>query len=236
MKVLEIKNVRVHYERVEAVKGVSMEVPQGAIVSLIGNNGAGKTTVLKTVFGLKKPTTGEIRFEGSRIDGHSPQDAARRGIAYCLEGRRLFPQMTVYENLEMGAYLRKNPGEVRADIREIGRLFPILEERRRQKAGTLSGGQQQMVAIGRALMTKPKLLLLDEPSLGLAPMIVQEIGVTIRELNRRGMSILLVEQNSKLALGLAQRGYVLEVGKVTLEGDAQELLKNEHVKKAYLGG
>lgn len=236
MKVLEIKNVSVHYERVEAVKGVSMEVQEGAIVSLIGNNGAGKTTVLKTVFGLKKPTTGQISFKGERIDGQAPQDAAKRGIAYCLEGRRLFPQMTVFENLEMGAYLRRDLAAVRADIREIYKLFPILEERRTQKAGTLSGGQQQMVAIGRAMMTKPKLLLLDEPSLGLAPLVVREIGVAIRELNRRGMSILLVEQNSKLALGLAQRGYVLEVGKVTLEGDAQELLKNEHVKKAYLGG
>jgi branched-chain amino acid transport system ATP-binding protein len=236
MKVLEIKKVRVHYERVEAVKDVSMDVPEGAIVSLIGNNGAGKTTVLKTVFGLKKPTAGEIWFQGARIDGHSPQDAARRGIAYCLEGRRLFPQMTVYENLEMGAYLRRDAQEVEGSIREIFKLFPILEERRRQKAGTLSGGQQQMVAIGRALMTKPKLLLLDEPSLGLAPLIVQEIGVIIQDINRRGVSILLVEQNSKLALGLAQKGYVLEVGSVTLAGDARELLKNEHVKKAYLGG
>lgn len=236
MKVLDVKNVRIHYERVEAVKGVSIEVSEGAIVSLIGNNGAGKTTILRAVFGLKKPTTGEIWFAQKRIDGHSPQEAAKMGMAYCLEGRRLFPQMTVYENLEMGAFLRKNKKEVERDIKEVFHLFPMLDERKKQKAGTLSGGQQQMVAIGRALMTKPKLLLLDEPSLGLAPLIVREIGVIIENINRRGVSILLVEQNSKLALGVAQRGYVLEVGNVSLEGDAQELLQNEHVKKAYLGG
>jgi branched-chain amino acid transport system ATP-binding protein len=158
------------------------------------------------------------------------------GLAYCLEGRRLFPQMTVYENLEMGAYLRKDKNEVKNRIKELFTLFPILEERRKQRAGTLSGGQQQMLAIGRALMTQPKLLLLDEPSLGLAPLIVQEIGVIIRDINKRGVSILLVEQNSKLALGVAQRGYVMEVGNIALEGDAKELLQNEHVKKAYLGG
>jgi branched-chain amino acid transport system ATP-binding protein len=236
MKVLDVKNVRIHYERVEAVKGVSIEVSEGAIVSLIGNNGAGKTTILRAVFGLKKPTTGEIWFAQKRIDGHSPQEAAKMGMAYCLEGRRLFPQMTVYENLEMGAFLRKNKKEVERDIKEVFHLFPMLDERKKQKAGTLSGGQQQMVAIGRALMTKPKLLLLDEPSLGLAPLIVREIGVIIENINRRGVSILLVEQNSKLALGVAQRGYVLEVGNVSLEGDARELLQNEHVKKAYLGG
>jgi branched-chain amino acid transport system ATP-binding protein len=236
MKVLDVKNVRIHYERVEAVKGVSIEVSEGAIVSLIGNNGAGKTTILRAVFGLKKPTTGEIWFAQERVDGHSPQEAAKMGMAYCLEGRRLFPQMTVYENLEMGAFLRKDKKEVERGIKEVFHLFPILDERKKQKAGTLSGGQQQMVAIGRALMTKPKLLLLDEPSLGLAPLIVREIGVIIENINRRGVSILLVEQNSKLALGVAQRGYVLEVGNVSLEGDAKELLENEHVKKAYLGG
>lgn len=236
MKLLDIRNIRIHYERVEAVKGVSMDVLDGSIISLIGNNGAGKTTILKAVFGLKKPTTGEIWFAGERIDGRSPQQIAKRGIAYCLEGRRLFPQMTVLENLEMGAYLRKDQTEVKNHMNEIFRLFPILEERWKQKAGTLSGGQQQMVAIGRALMTQPKLLLLDEPSLGLAPLIVREIGIIIQNINQRGVSILLVEQNSKLALGVAQRGYVLEVGNISLEGEAQELLKNEHVKKAYLGG
>jgi branched-chain amino acid transport system ATP-binding protein len=236
MKLLDVKNVRIHYERVEAVKGVSLEVAEGSIVSLIGNNGAGKSTILRTVFGLKKPTSGEIWFSQGRIDGRSPREAAKMGMAYCLEGRRLFPQMTIYENLEMGAYLRKDPKEVKDHITEIFKLFPILDERKKQQAGTLSGGQQQMLAIGRALMTKPKLLLLDEPSLGLAPLIVREIGVIIRNINQRGVSILLVEQNSKLALGVAQRGYVLEVGRVSLEGEARELLENEHVKKAYLGG
>ena len=236
MKLLDVKNVRIHYERVEAVKGVSLEVAEGSIVSLIGNNGAGKTTILKAVFGLKKPTSGEIWFGQGRMDGRSPREAAKMGMAYCLEGRRLFPQMTVYENLEMGAYLRKDKKEVKDDIHEVSKLFPVLDERKKQQAGTLSGGQQQMLAIGRALMTKPKLLLLDEPSLGLAPLIVREIGVIIGNINQRGVSILLVEQNSKLALGVAQRGYVLEVGTVSLEGDAKELLENEHVKKAYLGG
>jgi len=236
MKLLNIRDIRIHYERVEAIKGVSMELQEGSIISLIGNNGAGKTTMLKAIFGLKKLTTGEIWFAQERIDERSPQEIAKIGIAYCLEGRRLFPQMTVRENLEMGAYLRKDQTEVKNHMQEIFRLFPILEERKTQKAGNLSGGQQQMVAIGRALMTKPQLLLLDEPSLGLAPLIVREIGMIIRSINQGGVSILLVEQNSKLALGVAQKGYVLEVGKVSLEGDAQELLKNEHVKKAYLGG
>jgi branched-chain amino acid transport system ATP-binding protein len=236
MKLLDVQNIRVHYERVEAIKGISMEVMEGSIVSLIGNNGAGKSTTLKAIFGLKKPTGGEIWFGQERIDGRSPQEIAKMGLAYCLEGRRLFPQMTVHENLEMGAYLRKDKNEVKNRIKEIFTLFPILEERRKQRAGTLSGGQQQMLAIGRALMTQPKLLLLDEPSLGLAPLIVQEIGVIIRDINKRGVSILLVEQNSKLALGVAQRGYVMEVGNIALEGDAKELLQNEHVKKAYLGG
>jgi len=236
MKLLDIRNIRVHYERVEAIKGISMEVLEGSIVSLIGNNGAGKTTTLKAIFGLKKPTGGEIWFSQERIDGRSPQEIAKMGLAYCLEGRRLFPQMTVYENLEMGAYLRKDKNEVKSRLKEIFHLFPILDERKKQRAVTLSGGQQQMLAIGRALMTQPKLLLLDEPSLGLAPLIVQEIGVIIQDINKRGVSILLVEQNSKLALGVAQRGYVMEVGNIALEGNAKELLANEQVKKAYLGG
>jgi len=236
MKLLDVQNIKIHYERVEAVKGVSLEVQEGSIVSLIGNNGAGKTTILRAIFGLKKPTAGEIWFANGRIDGRSPQQVAKSGIAYCLEGRRLFPRMTVYENLEMGAYLRKDKNEVRTEIKKVFTLFPILEERRNQQAGTLSGGQQQMLAIGRAFMTKPKLLLLDEPSLGLAPLVVREIGLIIRDINRGGVSVLLVEQNSKLALGVARRGYVLEVGHVSLEGDAKELLENEHVRRAYLGG
>ena len=236
MKLLEVREIEVYYEKVEAVKDVSLEVAEGTIVSLIGNNGAGKTTVLRTIFGLKKPKSGEIWFSGERIDNLAAQEVAKKGIAYCLEGRRLFPQMTVLENLEMGAYLRGDEKGIKTDIEGVFKLFPILNERKKQLAGTLSGGQQQMLAIGRALMSRPKLLLLDEPSLGLAPLVIKEIGVIIGDINRRGVSILLVEQNSKLALGIAQRGYVLEVGTISLQGNAHELLQNEHVKRAYLGG
>jgi branched-chain amino acid transport system ATP-binding protein len=236
MKLLDIKEIKVHYERVEAIKGVSIEVDEGSIVSLIGANGAGKTTILRAIFGLKKPTSGEIWFEQERIDGRSSQDIAKRGIAYSLEGRRLFPHMTVLENLEMGAYLRTDKEEIENNIRDIFDRFPILLDRQKQDAGTLSGGEQQMLAIGRALMSKPKLFLLDEPSLGLAPLIVRQLGGIIQDINKQGVAILLVEQNSKLGLGAAQKGYVLEVGEIALEGDAKELLENEHVKKAYLGG
>ena len=235
MNLLEIKDISIHYERVEAIKGVSVHIEKGSIVTLIGSNGAGKTSILRTIFGLKNPTRGEIWFEGRRIDKLPPQEIARIGIAYTMEGRRLFPRMTVLENLEMGAYSRANKKEVRSDIEEIYEHFPILSDRRNQEAGTLSGGEQQMLAIGRALMGKPSLLLLDEPSLGLAPKIVQELSAIIMDINKRGVSILLVEQNSKLALGVAQKGYVLEVGKVILEGDAEELLKNDHVRRVYLG-
>jgi branched-chain amino acid transport system ATP-binding protein len=236
MKFLFLKDIRVHYQRVEAVKGVSMELDAGSIVALIGTNGAGKTTILRAIFGLKELSAGEIWFSGERIDGSSPQRIARMGVAYSLEGRRLFPQMTVLENLEMGAYLQTDNGEIKRGMEEVFQRFPILRERQRQAAGTLSGGQQQMLAIGRALMGKPRLLLLDEPSLGLAPLIVKEIAETVLEINKRGVAVLLVEQNSKLGLGVAQKGYVLEVGEVALSGDARDLLKNEHVKRAYLGG
>ena len=236
MKLLDIKDIRVHYERVEAIKGVSMEVEEGSIVSLIGANGAGKTTILRAVFGLKRPTSGEIWSAEKRIDGRSPQDIAKRGIAYSLEGRRLFSLMSVYENLEMGAYLRTDKREIGKDIEEIFERFPILRDRQKQDAGTLRGGEQQMLAIGRALMSKPRLLLLDEPSLGLAPMIVRELGGIIKNINQQGVAILLVEQNTKLGLGIARRGYVLEVGEIALQGDAKELLEDEHVKKVYLGG
>jgi branched-chain amino acid transport system ATP-binding protein len=235
MRLLDVKDIRVHYERVEAIKGVSMEVEEGSIVSLIGANGAGKTTILRAIFGLKRPTSGEIWFAEKRIDGRSPQEIAKRGIAYSLEGRRLFPHMTALENLEMGAYLRADKDVVN-DIEEIFERFPILRDRQKQDAGTLSGGEQQMLAIGRALMSKPKLLLLDEPSLGLAPLIVRELGGIIQDINQQGVAVLLVEQNIKLGLGAAKKGYVLEVGEITLEGDATELLENEHIKKAYLGG
>jgi branched-chain amino acid transport system ATP-binding protein len=235
MNLLEIKDITIHYERVEAIKGISVQIEKGSIVTLIGSNGAGKTSILRTIFGLKNPTTGEIWFEGRRIDKLPPQEIARIGIAYTMEGRRLFPRMTVLENLEMGAYFRADKKEVKSDIEEIYEHFPILSDRRNQEAGTLSGGEQQMLAIGRALMGNPSLLLLDEPSLGLAPKIVQELSTIIKDINKRGVSILLVEQNSKLALGVAQKGYVLEVGKVVLEGDAEELLRNDHVRRVYLG-
>lgn len=236
MNLLEVKDIRVHYERVEAVKGVSITVEEGSIVSLIGSNGAGKTTILKAIFGLKRLTSGEIRFETERIDRSSPRKIAQKGIAYALEGRRLFPMMTVLENLEMGAYLRTDKEEIESDLQEVYRRLPVLKDREKQHAGTLSGGEQQMAAIGRALMSRPKMLMLDEPSLGLAPLVVLEIAKIIRETNKRGVSVVLVEQNSKLGLGVAKIGYVLEVGQVALEGEAKSLLENEHVRKAYLGG
>ncbi len=235
MPLLEIKNITIHYEKVKALKGISLQVEKGTVVSLIGSNGAGKTTVLRTIFGLKKPTEGEIRFNGQRIDGLAPPRIAKTGIAYSMEGRRLFPDLTVRENLEMGAYTRRDKREIAKTMEEIFVDFPILRERRNQHAGTLSGGEQQMLAIGRALMSKPALLLLDEPSLGLAPKIVKELSSIIRDIHHRGVSVLLVEQNSKLGLGVADRGYVLEVGKIVLEGEAKDLRDNEHVKKIYLG-
>ncbi|MBI5603099.1 MAG: ABC transporter ATP-binding protein [Deltaproteobacteria bacterium] len=236
MTLLALRNIRVHYGQVEALKGVSINVEEGSIVSLIGANGAGKTTTLKSIFGLKKLTEGEIYFDGQRIDNQSPLEIAKRGIAYAMEGRRLFPYMTVLENLEMGAFLRKNKSEIQEELNQIFQRFPILKARQKQYAGTLSGGEQMMLAISRALMANPRLLLLDEPSLGLAPLVVREIGHMIREINQRKVTILLVEQNSKLGLGVARKGYVLEVGKIALEGDSQDLLENEHVKRTYLGG
>ncbi len=236
MILLDIRNIRVHYDQVEALKGVSINVEEGSVVSLIGANGAGKTTMLKAIFGLKKVTEGEIYFDGRRIDHFSPLEIAKLRIAYTMEGRRLFPFMTVLENLEMGAFLRKNKSEIQEELDGIFHYFPILKDRQKQYAGTLSGGEQMMLAIGRALMARPRLLLLDEPSLGLAPLVVKEIGRLIREINQRKVTILLVEQNSKLGLGVARKGYVLEVGKIALEGDCQDLLENEHVKRTYLGG
>jgi branched-chain amino acid transport system ATP-binding protein len=236
MTLLAVRNIRVHYGQVEALKGVSINVEEGSIVSLIGSNGAGKTTTLKSIFGLTKLTEGEIYFDGQRIDRLPPLEIAKKKIAYAMEGRRLFPFMTVLENLEMGAFLRKDKSEIQKELEEIFRRFPVLKDRQKQQAGTLSGGEQMMLAIGRALMAKPRLLLLDEPSLGLAPLVVREIGRMITEINQRKVTILLVEQNSKLGLGVSQKGYVLEVGKVAVEGDCQELLGNDHVKRTYLGG
>jgi len=235
MGLLEVKDIWVHYGRVEAVKGISITVEENTIVSIVGSNGAGKTTTLKAVFGLKKTTSGKILFRGKRVDGLSPQEIAKLGIAYSLEGRRLFPLMTISENLEMGAYLRRDTAEIRNDMEEIYQRLPILKQREKQDAGTLSGGEQQMLAIGRALMSRPQLLMLDEPSLGLAPLIIREIGTIIRDINQKGMTVVLVEQNSKLGLGVATKAYVMEVGRIALEGDTRELIRNEHVKKVYLG-
>lgn len=233
---LDIKKMRVHYEKVEAVKGVSLEVEEGMLITLIGANGAGKTTILRTISGLKQLTSGEIWFQDKRIDRMSPHHIVGLGIAHVPEGRRLFGLMTVRDNLRAGAFLQKDRGEIDRGIQEVFQHFPILKERQNQLAKTLSGGEQQMLAIGRALMAKPKVLLLDEPSLGLSPIMVAEIAKIIEDIKAAGLGILLVEQNASLALRLAERGYVLETGSIVLEGESEELVKNEHVKKAYLGG
>ena len=231
-----IRHLRVFYGRVEALKGISLEVDQGAIVTLIGANGAGKSTALRTISGLVHPASGEIIFQGKRIDAFSPQDVVRGGIAHVPEGRRVFPFMTVRENLNMGAFRRKDKGEIRKNLEGVFDHFPILRERRNQRAGSLSGGEQQMLAIGRALMSQPTLLLLDEPSLGLAPLMVKEVGRIIGGINQRQVGIILVEQNAHMALRIAHRGYVLETGTIALEGPASELIDNQHVRQAYLGG
>lgn len=231
----EIKDLRIHYEGAEALKGISLEVEEGEIVTLIGSNGAGKTTTLRAISGLKRPTSGEIWFEGRRIDQMSPQDIVRIGIIHVPQGRELFPYMSVLENLKLGAFLRRDRGKIKKDLENLLEYFPGLKERSRQQAGTLSGGEQQMLAIACALMGNSRLLLLDEPSSGLSPIMVKEIGKIVSDINQRGTSILLVEQNARLALGLASRGYVLETGNIVLHGEAKELMHSEHVKKAYLG-
>lgn len=236
MLLLSIKDIRVHYDSVEAVKGVSLEMNQGMIVTLIGANGAGKSTILRAISGLRPPSSGEIWLEGRRIDKLPPPKIVKLGIGHAPEGRRLFPYMGVLENLKLGAFLRDNRKDIQEDLGTVFTHFPILKERVSQQAGTLSGGEQQMVAIGRALMAKPKLLLLDEPSMGLAPLLVREIAKIILDINGMGTSIILVEQNANMALRIAHRGYVIETGRVALEGNSSELLYNEQVKKAYLGG
>lgn len=235
MMLLEISKLTVHYGGAICLQDISLDVEKGEIVSIIGSNGAGKTTVLRTIAGLKKPTTGTVHFDGSRIDGIPAQEVIKRGIAHVQQGRNLFPFMTVLENLKLGAYLRKDKKEIMQDLEKIYTTFPVLEQRRSQQANTLSGGEQQMLAIARALMGNPTLLLLDEPSIGLAPIIVEEIGNIALEINKMGTSIILVEQNAKLALRLAHRGYVLETGTVVLEGTSAELMHDERVKNAYLG-
>jgi len=231
----EINDLRVNYGGAEIVKGISLDLEQGEIVTLIGSNGAGKTTTLRTISALKRADGGEIWFAGERIDKMSPQDIVRAGVIHVPQGRNLFPYMSVSENLRLGAFLRKDKDKIKKDLAGLLEHFPRLNERSRQQAGTLSGGEQQMLAIACALMSDPKLLLLDEPSCGLSPIMVQEIGKIIADINKGGTTVLLVEQNARLALRLANRGYVIETGNIVLQGDAKELLKSEHVKKAYLG-
>ena len=233
---LEISRLDVYYGVIRALHGISLTVSKGEIVTLIGANGAGKSTTLLAVSGLLRPLAGEVVFEGEDITDMPPHRRVELGIVQVPEGRRVFAEMSVMENLELGAYTRKDKAGIRQDLERVFALFPILAERRKQAAGTLSGGQQQMLAIGRALMARPRLLLMDEPSLGLAPLLVKEIFQTIAEIRSQGVTVLLVEQNAHMALSIADRGYVLETGRITLSGPAKELLANEDVKKAYLGG
>jgi len=233
---LALEGVTARYGRITALSDVSLAVAAAEFVCLIGANGAGKTTTLKTISGLVPATGGRIRFEGQDIHGLPPQEILRRGIAHCPEGRRVFPYMTVDENLAMGAYVRTDVAAVASDLDRVFTHFPILAERRRQAAGTLSGGEQQMLAIGRALMARPRLILFDEPSLGLAPTVVETVFAIIAGIQREGTTVLMVEQNAYMALALASRAYVMETGRIVLEGPAQALAANEHVKKAYLGG
>ena len=231
---LEVRDLQDHFGVINANKGISFDVPAGEIVTLIGANGAGKTTTLRTLSGIKKPTAGTITLDGLDITGLSAQDRVRRGMSHVPEGRRIFPDMTVMENLELGAFLRRDV--VQSDLDEIFTRFPILAERRRQLAGTLSGGEQQMLAMGRALMAKPKMLLLDKPSMGLAPLLVQEIFDIIISINQAGTTVLLVEQNANIALQIAHHAYVMETGSIVLSGEAKALAQTDEVKRAYLGG
>ncbi len=233
---LRLDGVSAGYGRVPVLSGVSVEVRRGELVCLVGANGAGKTTTLKTISGLLRPTAGRIVLDGQEIQGLPPQAILRRGIAHCPEGRRVFPDLTVQENLAMGAYLRRDTRGVAADLARILEHFPILAERRRQAAGTLSGGEQQMLAIGRVLMARPRLILFDEPSLGLSPALVEATFRIIGDIQQDGVTVFMVEQNAFMALRMATRAYVMESGRVTLEGPARDLLENEQVKQAYLGG
>ncbi len=232
---LKVNDLNVYYGAIHALKGVSFEVNEGEIVTLIGANGAGKSTTLKTVSGILRSKTGSIEFEGEDITKLPPHKLPSLGVAHVPEGRRIFQQLTVKENLEMGAYTRP-ASEIKPSIEDVFKRFPRLEERKNQVAGTLSGGEQQMLAMGRALMCRPKLMMLDEPSMGLSPLLVQQIFDIIKELNEQGTTILLVEQNAKMALSIADRAYVLETGKIVMQGDAKAMLSDESVKKAYLGG
>lgn len=233
---LKVDNINVYYGAIHALKGISVEVNEGEIVTLIGANGAGKSTILRTISGLLKPKTGAITFEGKNIAGMAAQDIVKMNISQVPEGRRVFANMSVLENLELGAYIRSDSKGVKDDLEKIFVRFPKLAERRSQLAGTMSGGEQQMLAMGRALMSRPRLLLLDEPSMGLAPLLVREIFSIVKEINASGTTVLLVEQNAHMALSIAHRAYVLETGRITLAGDAKELAASEDVRKAYLGG
>ena len=233
---LKIDNINVYYGAIHAIKGISLEVDKGEIVTLIGANGAGKSTTLRTISGLLKPRTGKISFEDKIISGMPAHRIVECGVSQVPEGRRIFANMTVMENLELGAYIRKDKNAIQNDLKRVFKHFPRLAERKKQEAGTLSGGEQQMLAMGRALMSSPRLLLLDEPSMGLAPLLIKEIFAIIKDINEAGTTILLVEQNANMALSIANRAYVLETGKITLSGDAKELAASEDVRKAYLGG
>ena len=233
---LKIDNIDVYYGAIHALKGISLEVNEGEIVTLIGANGAGKSTTLRTISGLLKPKTGSITFLGQSIAGVRAHEIVKKGISQVPEGRRVFAEMTVMENLDLGAFVRKDKAGIQQDLKHVFELFPRLEERKNQSAGTLSGGEQQMLAMGRALMSRPKLLLLDEPSMGLAPLLIKEIFNIIVDINKSGTTVLLVEQNANIALSIANRAYVLETGRITLSGKAQDLAASEDVRKAYLGG
>jgi branched-chain amino acid transport system ATP-binding protein len=233
---LEVKDINVYYGAIHALQGISFHVEEGEIVSLIGANGAGKSTTLKAISGLLPPRSGSIKLRDEHLVNVPAQEIVRRGVIHVPEGRKIFAPLTVQENLEMGAYSRKNPAEIRQTMERVFRSFPRLKERLAQHGGTLSGGEQQMLAIGRGLMAQPKVLLLDEPSMGLAPILVEEIFAIIKEINAQGVAILMVEQNALMALSVANRGYVLETGRISLEGTGQELLQNPQVMEAYLGG
>ena len=236
MALLELRDVHTYYGNIHALKGISLTIDQGEIVTLIGSKGAGKSTTLKTISGLLRPREGEIWFDGKRLDGTPAHEVVVLGISQAPEGRRIFPRMTVRENLEMGAFQREKGSERDADFERVYTLFPRLKERLNQKGGTLSGGEQQMLAIGRALMARPKVLLLDEPSMGLAPILVEQIFEIVKDINASGTTVLLVEQNALMALGIAKRGYILQTGEIVLQDVADRLMTNPEVQKAYLGG
>ena len=236
MALLELQDIHTYYGNIHALRGVSLQVNQGEIVTLIGSNGAGKSTTLRTISGLLSPRRGQVLFNGKRLDTVAPHDVVKLGVSQSPEGRRIFPRLTVLENLEMGAYTRNNGGEFSSDLDRVFELFPRLKERVWQKGGTLSGGEQQMLAMGRALMSRPKVLLLDEPSMGLAPILVDQIFSIVQDINRQGTTILLVEQNALKALAIAHTGYVLQSGQIVLQDTAANLQRNETVQKAYLGG